>query len=406
MADELSTLRGARSAREALYTVHYACQNLNDVKDTPPAVSCISFYDVALKTATAYSLANTGGTSTPINEREIILLQAALKFMRDHAEARWLNWKMTRPEYGFQALADRLTWLGGDPLPLPGPDRRHDLGRIIAERYGRNYAPHPRLQSLIRLNGLPSRYARWGGEEPQLTDLGEFISVQKSVTEKVRLLADIFDSLAEGRLQTENSTGEVQFAGGHLDAVSVVLAIADCFEVVRRALRRRHNSRSTLEVNDEYDAQDLTRAQLVQFFDDVRDEEWTPSYAGGSSRIDFLLPQSRLAVELKWMRASLTSAKLGEELLIDRQRYQSHPSVSHLICIVFDYDGQLPNPRGLEKDITQAGTEDAVACTVRIVDRLFVLIVLGPSCAADSIRAMSGRYSANGATHSNERGQT
>lgn len=369
MADELSILRGARSAREALYTVHYACQNLNDVRDAPPAVSCVSFYDVTSGTASAFSLANIGEASISIEDREVLLLQSALKFMRDHAEARWLHWKMTRPEYGFQALADRLTWLSYDPPPLPPSDRRHDLSRIIAERYGRDYAPHPRLQNLIRINGLSSRYARWGAEEPQLTGQGEYTGVQRSATEKVRLLADIFDLLVEGRLQTENSAGEVQFAGVRLNAVSVVLAIADCFQLVRRALKRRHNSRPTLEVNDEYDAQDLMRAQLVQFFDDVRDEEWTPSYAGGSSRIDFFLPQTRLAVELKWMRPSLTSAKLGEELLIDRQRYQSHPGVGHLVCVIFDYSGQLPNPRGLEQDITQAGTEDVVACTAKIVDR-------------------------------------
>jgi hypothetical protein len=329
----------------------------------------VSFYDVNAGAAHAFGAANVGTASTPIEEREVLLLRAALKFLRDHGEARWLHWKMNRPEYGFQALADRLTWLGHEPPPLPPPNRRHDLDALIAERYGRDYVPHPRLPHLISSNGIKSRYARWGAEEPELVGRGEYTPVQQSATEKVRLLADIFSLLVQGRLQTENSAGDVPFAGAHLDAVAVVLALADRFLLVRRALRRRHSSRSTLEVNDEYDAQDLLRALLLQFFDDVRDEEWTPSYAGSASRIDFLLPQTRLAVELKWMRTSLSGHSLGQQILVDRQRYQVHPGVGHLVCLVFDYDGLLPNPRGLEQDLEQGGTENVVACTVKILDR-------------------------------------
>lgn len=369
MVDEVAVLRAARSAGEALYTVHYACQNLNEVTDSPATASCVSFYDVHAGAAHAFSMANVGTAETPPAEREVLLLQAALRFLRDHGEARWIHWKMNRPEYGFQALADRLSWLGHEPPSPPPPDRRHDLDALVAGRYGREYASHPRLPSLLSRNAISSRYARWGADEPELVGRGQFTAVQQSTTEKVRLLADVFDLLVAGRLQTDNSAGDVPFAGTHLDAVGVVLALADRFLLVRRALARRHGHRPTITVDDEYDAQDLLRALLLQFFDDVRDEEWTPSYAGSSSRIDLLLPQTRLAVELKMLRTSLTAAKLGEELLIDRERYQAHPGVGHLICLVFDYDGQLPNPRGLEQDLDRAGTAEHVACTLKILDR-------------------------------------
>lgn len=44
-----------------------------------------------------------------------------------------------------------------------------------------------------------------------------------------------------------------------------------------------------LFLEDEYDVQDLPHALLLLYFDDVRAEEWTPSYAGKSARMDFLL---------------------------------------------------------------------------------------------------------------------
>ena len=43
-------------------------------------------------------------------------------------------------------------------------------------------------------------------------------------------------------------------------------------------------------MEDEYDVQDLFHALLTIYFEDIRKEEWSPSYAGGASRMDFLLP--------------------------------------------------------------------------------------------------------------------
>ena len=61
------------------------------------------------------------------------------------------------------------------------------------------------------------------------------------------------------------------------------------FHQVVRQLKHRHDDRETLVIRDEYDVQDLLHALLRTLFDDVRPEEHTPSYAGASSRMDFLL---------------------------------------------------------------------------------------------------------------------
>ena len=73
------------------------------------------------------------------------------------------------------------------------------------------------------------------------------------------------------------------------DTDEVLERIFQKFHRVARQLRNRHNGRPTLDVNDEYDVQDLLHALLKMYFDDVRPEEWTPSYAGKSARMDFLL---------------------------------------------------------------------------------------------------------------------
>jgi hypothetical protein len=108
-----------------------------------------------------------------------------------------------------------------------------------------------------------------------------------------------------------------------------------------------------LEVNDEYDVQDLVHGLLRLFFDDIRTEEWTPSYAGGSSRMDFLLKQESMVLETKKTRPNHSGKEIGEELIIDIAKYRQHHSCKKLFCIVYDPDERIANPRGLETDLTR-----------------------------------------------------
>ena len=115
--------------------------------------------------------------------------------------------------------------------------------------------------------------------------------------------------------------------------------------------------------------QDLLRAVLSIFFEDVREESWTPSYAGGASRIDFLIPAFELAIEVKKARSTMTAKSLADELIVDRDRYKAEQRAKHLICLVFDYDGILAGPRGLEADLAREASVEGLAVKVRIFDR-------------------------------------
>ncbi len=124
------------------------------------------------------------------------------------------------------------------------------------------------------------------------------------------------------------------------------------FHLVAKQIRLRHNNRPTLEIKDEYDVQDLFHALLFTAFDDIRKEEWTPSYAGSASRIDFILKQDRIAIETKKTRKGLGTKELGEQLLIDIQKYKVHPYCQTLFCLVYDPEDLIVNPRGIENDLS------------------------------------------------------
>jgi hypothetical protein len=135
-----------------------------------------------------------------------------------------------------------------------------------------------------------------------------------------------------------------------LDKIKI---LCNKFDLFARQIKNRHSNRSTIEIIDEYDVQDLFHALLTLYFDDIKDEEPTPSYAGGSSRVDFLLKQEQTIIELKKTSENLTAKKVGEQLIIDIARYKSHPDCKTLICFVYDPERRIKNPRGLENDLSK-----------------------------------------------------
>lgn len=42
---------------------------------------------------------------------------------------------------------------------------------------------------------------------------------------------------------------------------------------------------------------------------------------------------------------------LGDQLIIDVDRYKVHPDCKRLICFVYDVEGRIGNPKGLMADL-------------------------------------------------------
>jgi len=144
------------------------------------------------------------------------------------------------------------------------------------------------------------------------------------------------------------------------DDLEVVKQICQNLGRVARQLQRRRGSRPTIVINDEYDAQDLLHALLLTAFDDVRAESWNPTYLGGASRIDFLLPGPRMVVEVKMTRQGHADRQIGSELAEDVTRYSdphANRGASLLVCFIYDPDHHLANPRGIERDLATASNE-------------------------------------------------
>lgn len=150
-----------------------------------------------------------------------------------------------------------------------------------------------------------------------------------------------------------------------IDNIAILDTIFNKFPVFVQQLKRRHANRPTIEVKDEYDVQDLLEAILRLHFNDVRSEEWCPSYAGSSNRMDFLLNEPKIAVETKMTRECLSDKQIGEQLLIDIEKYKHHKNCEALYCFIYDPDGKIRNPTGLKDDLEKISNDFPVKVYIK-----------------------------------------
>ena len=174
--------------------------------------------------------------------------------------------------------------------------------------------------------------------------VGKAVNVLRSLKERLRYLP-------------EPSPVATEAPAPRPEPLDQVVEICSRLPVVARQLSRRHGGRNTLEIQDEYDVQDLLHSLLLVEFDDVRDESNNPKYLGKGTRIDLLLPRERVAIEVKMTRSTLSEGELGSQLAEDITRYadpDANRGVTDLVLYIHDPTHQVANPSGFCHDLERA----------------------------------------------------
>ncbi len=144
----------------------------------------------------------------------------------------------------------------------------------------------------------------------------------------------------------------------------IVESVFDKFQSVVVSLGKRRTGRAPLLMNDEYDVQYLLGALLSAYYKDVRPEEWAGSFAGKSSRADFLIRDIGAVVEAKMTRDGLGQKEIGEQLILDAAKYREFKEVKRIYFFIYDPSFLIQNRIGLETDIAKLSTEIKVKAYV------------------------------------------
>jgi hypothetical protein len=200
----------------------------------------------------------------------------------------------------------------------------------------------------------------------------KYASTPSNISTALQRFSDVLDkSHVEGGLRfrfpkQENATqaGPTEY---YEQIDSKLITICERFYRATVHLTHRRKGRPAIDFSDEYDVQDVFGTVLKCSYEDVRDEEWTPSYAGASARIDFVIKDIRTATELKRARAS---QKIADELTVDIARYARNSDVERLVCFVYDPDGLFrDNAVQIEKDLSGRRTDKDATIEVIVLIR-------------------------------------
>lgn len=153
------------------------------------------------------------------------------------------------------------------------------------------------------------------------------------------------------------------------DVIEQLIQIFKNFHRVAVQLAKRKHGRPPYIIENEYDVQDLLYAFLSILFDDVRREEWTPSYCGSSKRVDFLLKKEKIIIESKIASETHNAKDIGDELLIDIAHYKEISFCDVLICVIYDPGCHIENPLGFTTDIEKNSSNNFLV-SVDIIPKL------------------------------------
>lgn len=176
-------------------------------------------------------------------------------------------------------------------------------------------------------------------------------SENNSSSEIEKTIKDVASRLVEAKKIANSIISRYQLPLDLESAQSIVETLIQRFHLVVKEVCERHDNRLPLLMNDEYDVQDLLEGLLRLHFDDVRREIPTTEFAGSSTRIDFLLDQEQIGIEVKRTRKKLDAKELGKELINDIAHYKEHPNCKVLYFFVYDPEEFIINPKGIENDL-------------------------------------------------------
>ncbi|MGR9457067.1 hypothetical protein ACU8V1_13960 [Rhizobium leguminosarum] len=204
-------LKELKAHPENFYIIHYSCQNLNDDNEgLSPRITSIAVSHFSTEQTVSFSTHSVaeemhisrGNVRERFDDIERELLKSFYSFVRDRRDKYWVHWNMRNLTYGFEHLEHRYRALGGQDATIIPVERRLNLNDLIADRFGSGYAKHPKLSSLMELNGGIHRHVLTGADEVQAFQNNEFIRMHGSTLAKVGFFHSVIRKLLSGNLRT------------------------------------------------------------------------------------------------------------------------------------------------------------------------------------------------------------
>lgn len=227
-----------------LFVIHYSSNpQAKSPHQTHPVSAIVAQHYLSGRRMTfaAFTVAEAAGIPAsqflkrfPQLERE--MLTTFSDFTANHPSATWIHWGMRDAIFGFDVLAQRAAFYHVRAHWIQ-PESRFDLSHHLAQRFGDDFAPHPRLWHTVQHNL---------GAVPDMLDEKATVAAWQrgnhgadlwSLNAKVDAIARLFDRVRLDQFQT-NSTDAYPHAACELTADGAASSVGSLTLTLKKATRR------------------------------------------------------------------------------------------------------------------------------------------------------------------------
>ena len=191
--------------------IHYTCDDFK-MSQIISSIAVRKLNDGQTESFSLYKTAqnkNINNDDIPDHQIEIEkeMLKDFYKFVSRNQNKHWIHWNMSSDNYGFKAIEHRYRVLGGKPKIIDD-DKKIDLSHLFIQLYGKGYAKHPRMESLMGKNKiscpndfLPGYSKENKLDEPKALSQKQYKIIQMSCLRKVDVFSNFITLAINGQLK-------------------------------------------------------------------------------------------------------------------------------------------------------------------------------------------------------------
>lgn len=194
-----------------VWIIHYTSTNIND-PIYPARITCLAFRPLSDTSTKSFSIFDEAQKIHLKIEKipqnldllECNMLSHFFEYVQNLHHPTWLHWNMRNAQYGFDAIENRYQYLT-DKTNQHVPGKRIDIAGAFKKIYGSNYADHPRLQSVCKLNDISLLCFVTGKEEAQAFQNCEYNKIQNSLFRKINCIHSLMQKCVDYSLITNHT---------------------------------------------------------------------------------------------------------------------------------------------------------------------------------------------------------
>jgi hypothetical protein len=204
------------------WIIHYSCESFyNRPEGRSPRITSIAVRKLDTAQTLSFSIHQVAERKRIIfadieqhyDALEKTMLDEFYAHVGTHRGMRYIHWNMRDINFGFAAIEHRYRVLDSEPIVI-GDDKKIDLASKLIDIYGPGYAPHHRLENLLRINGIKPLDFMTGAQEAQAFEDRNFVGLHQSTLRKVDVIGDILARAQDRTLKTNTTWWEMH--GGRL----------------------------------------------------------------------------------------------------------------------------------------------------------------------------------------------